>query len=187
LRRVLAGTLPEAKSRQGSAKLVRPWFTLAEAAALVIGVFKKQAAYENLSRKIAGDLDERINTRLMRRVEDWKGLAFRIGVECELEQGPNGPQTCSPTIPLVPNTVTLDGASERKALSASYFSAFGEKIQVLDVCWAAGQHYSEWKRWLRGAEVLKDGSAPDLAFRSLLSSGKKPSEYRKQFRPKGWK
>ena len=58
-------------------------------------------------------------------------------------------------------------------------------VMVLDICWAASQHYSEWKRWLRNA--VKDGSAPDRAFRALLESGKSPREYRKAPRPDGWK
>jgi hypothetical protein len=59
-------------------------------------------------------------------------------------------------------------------------------VKILDICWAAGQHYSEWKRWLRGPTVLRDGSTPDRAFRDLLTSGKPPAEYRKVPRPKGW-
>lgn len=70
-------------------------------------------------------------------------------------------------------------------LKNSYLSKFTEKIKILDICWAARQRYSEWKRWLRGA--IKDGSTPDRAFRAILSSGKSPSEYRKERRPPGWK
>lgn len=75
----------------------------------------------------------------------------------------------------------------RAKLRDFYFGQFaGERIVVLDLCWAAGQHYSEWKRWLRGPRVLKDGSAPDRAFRAILASRKRPSEYRKGKRPSGW-
>ena len=73
----------------------------------------------------------------------------------------------------------------RKELRDSYFAAFPAGVKILDVCWAAGQHYCDWKRWLRDA--VKDGSAPDRAFVALLKSGKRPEEYRKQRRPKGWK
>jgi hypothetical protein len=75
--------------------------------------------------------------------------------------------------------------AERKAIRDAYLSRLnGPKIKILDICWGAGQHYSEWKRWLRNA--VKDGSAPDLAFRAILTSGKRPEEYRKQPRPAGW-
>jgi hypothetical protein len=78
------------------------------------------------------------------------------------------------------DTVQVD----RKELCNSYRTKFPE-VKILDICWAAGQHYSELKRWLRDA--VKDGSAPDRAFRSILASGKSPQEYRKQRRPDGWK
>jgi len=74
----------------------------------------------------------------------------------------------------------------RTELANAYLAAHPGVIK-LDVCWAAGQHYSEWKRWLRGAGTLKDGSTPDQAFRALLESGKSPSEYKARPRPKGWK
>ena len=74
--------------------------------------------------------------------------------------------------------------ASRKELRDAYFASFPE-AKVLDVCWAAGQHYCEWKRWLRHA--VKDDSAPDRAFVGVLTSGKQPLEYRKQRRPKGWK
>ena len=72
----------------------------------------------------------------------------------------------------------------RQELKAAYIAQFKD-VRILDICWAANQHYSEWKRWLRHA--VKDGSAPDRAFRALLESCKTPQEYRKQPRPDGWK
>ncbi|MGD1070133.1 MAG: hypothetical protein ABSB15_08330 [Bryobacteraceae bacterium] len=75
-------------------------------------------------------------------------------------------------------------ASTPAQLRIQYFALF-PTTKVLDVCWAAAQRYSEWKRWLR--EVLKSDSAPDRAFRAILTSGKKPGDYRKQPRPSGWK
>ena len=74
---------------------------------------------------------------------------------------------------------------DRRALKDAYLSAFPE-TKILDICWAAGQHYSEWKRWLRGPKVLKDYSAPDLAFRRILTSGKNPHDYRNLPRPPKW-
>ena len=76
-------------------------------------------------------------------------------------------------------------AQTPKELKTAYLAAFPEKIKILDICWAAAQRYSEWKRWLRGA--LKEGSLPDRSFRAILSSGKKPIEYRSAPRPHGWK
>jgi hypothetical protein len=82
----------------------------------------------------------------------------------------------------------IDSRAERSALRDAYFSSFdGPKIKVLDLCWAAGQHYSEWKTWLRQNSPIRDGSVPDKAFRAILISGKRPEEYRRQPRPDGWK
>jgi hypothetical protein len=75
----------------------------------------------------------------------------------------------------------------RKEMLRRYQSQFAETVRMLDICWAAAQHYSELKRWLRTDSPLKDGSVPDRAFRTLFDSGKKPGEYRKQSRPSGWK
>lgn len=72
----------------------------------------------------------------------------------------------------------------RKKLKDDYLSKFDEPIKILDICWAAGQHYREWKRWLK--MELKDGSTPDIAFRRILADDKKPSELEKKPRPKGW-
>jgi len=74
---------------------------------------------------------------------------------------------------------------EPKALRDRYLAHFPEeKIKIRDICWAAGQHYREWKRWLAGE--LKDGSTPDLAFRRVLTSGKRPAELKKLPRPSKW-
>jgi hypothetical protein len=73
---------------------------------------------------------------------------------------------------------------DRKALRDAYFAAF-RGTKVLDLCWAANQRYSEWKRWLRN--VLKPDWSADRAFRAILTSGKTPKDYRKQPRPRGWK
>jgi hypothetical protein len=76
--------------------------------------------------------------------------------------------------------------AERAALRDAYLAQLsGPKIKVLDICWAVSQHYTEWKRWLRSA--VKDGSTPDLAFRAILTSAKRPEKYRKRSRPDGWK
>jgi hypothetical protein len=81
-------------------------------------------------------------------------------------------------------TALIKEKQDRQQLKKSYLEAF-RPVMLLDICWAARQHYSEWKRWLRYA--VKDDSAPDRAFRSILTSGKSPSEYRKEPRPDGWK
>ena len=75
----------------------------------------------------------------------------------------------------------------RAQLRETYFAGFpGEKIKVLDVCWAAEQHYREWKRWLQNSSTIKNGSTADLAFRKILTSGKRPIEYRPIARPNNW-
>jgi hypothetical protein len=77
------------------------------------------------------------------------------------------------------------GPSTPSILRDRYLANFPEeRIIIRDVCWAAGQHYREWKRWLAGE--FKDGSTPDLAFRRLLTSGKRPLEFNKKPRPNGW-
>ena len=82
------------------------------------------------------------------------------------------------------NSLPVPRENDRPELKAAYLAQFNE-VKILDICWAANQRYSEWKRWLRYA--VKNGSAPDRAFRALLGSGKQPQEYRKQPRPGGWK
>jgi hypothetical protein len=78
-----------------------------------------------------------------------------------------------------------DANTEPKTLRDRYFANFPEeKIKIRDVCWAVKQHYREWKRWLGGN--LKSGSTADLAFRRILTSGKRPSEFDKKPRPSGW-
>lgn len=74
---------------------------------------------------------------------------------------------------------------DRKGLRDSYFAQFPEKIKIRDVCWAAKQHYREWTRWLAGE--LKDTSTAARAFHAILTSGKRPEEYRKEVRPPKWK
>lgn len=75
-------------------------------------------------------------------------------------------------------------AAERRALHDAYMVAFPEFF-ILDICWAAHQRYREWTRWINGK--LKDGSKPDRLFRAVLTSKKKPKEYRVEPRPKNWK
>jgi hypothetical protein len=71
------------------------------------------------------------------------------------------------------------------ALRDSYFASFpDEKIAILDVCWAADQHYREWKRWMAGE--VKDGSKADRAFRRILTSRKRPQDFKATPRPPKW-
>jgi hypothetical protein len=86
----------------------------------------------------------------------------------------------SPKLPAVSDRQTP------KELYRSYVALFpDEKIKIRDICWAASQYYREWTRWMGGQ--LKDGFTADRAFRRVLTSGKRPSEIRKQARPKNWK
>jgi hypothetical protein len=73
--------------------------------------------------------------------------------------------------------------TDRIALRKGYFAKFPE-VKILDICWAAGQHYREWKRWLKNE--LANGTVPDLAFRRVLSSDKRPEELKNKPRPSGW-
>lgn len=87
-----------------------------------------------------------------------------------------------------PPTQTISEAAKplsRSELVNSYLSNFpDEKIKILDICWAAGQHYREWKRWIKNQ--WRDGSTADLAFRKILTSGKRPLEFNKKPRPPKW-
>jgi hypothetical protein len=87
-----------------------------------------------------------------------------------------------------PPKIDADQKAEREALRDAYLSKFfdGPKIKILDICWAAEERYREWKRWLQKNSPIKIGSKPDLAFRSILKSGKRPIEYRPIERPAGW-
>jgi len=90
-----------------------------------------------------------------------------------------------PDIDDSPETEQTDNPVEPKVLRDRYLASFPqEKILIRDICWAARQHYREWKRWLAGE--LKPSSTPDLAFRKVLTSGKLPSEFNKKPRPSGW-
>jgi hypothetical protein len=124
-----------------------------------------------------------------------KQIAFEVSgllssTKRHIELIPSAPQgsPASETKPEV-QTDTAQAPSESrvdpKVLRDSYLANFpDERIKIRDLCWAAGQHYREWKRWLAGE--LKDGSTPDRAFRRVLTSGKRPLELNKKHRPKGW-
>jgi hypothetical protein len=73
----------------------------------------------------------------------------------------------------------------RKTLRDAYLNSFPEKIFIRDICWAVKQRYREWTRWIGGH--VKDGSKPDKAFRAIMTSGKRPEQYRADPRPKDWK
>lgn len=83
----------------------------------------------------------------------------------------------------VDKTGTVEPSS-RKALFDSYRLII-PGAGIMDICWAAEQHYREWARWLKGE--LKDGSKPDRAFRHVLTSGKDPRKLRRGIRPKDYK
>jgi len=93
-----------------------------------------------------------------------------------------------PSMTRASSTEVAEPEPSRKMVANSYFERHkNDRIKKLDVCWAVGQHYSEWKRWLRSNSPIKDGSTPDLAFRNILTSGKRPHEFRRQPRPDAWK
>jgi hypothetical protein len=92
--------------------------------------------------------------------------------------------TGEPTPAPTASKIDRPNPSERKATFDAYRSAF-PSVGIMDICWAAEQHYREWARWLKGE--LKDDSRPDRAFRHVLTGGKDAREIRKVQRPKGWK
>lgn len=73
--------------------------------------------------------------------------------------------------------------ADPKALRDSYLTAFPD-AKIRDICWAAQQHYREWRRWLKGE--IKGGLKPDRAFRRVLTSGKSPESLVKKPRPPKW-
>jgi hypothetical protein len=74
--------------------------------------------------------------------------------------------------------------ANRKQLRDAYFAHFpDERIVIRDLCWAAQQHYREWKRWLD--EELKDGTTPDLAFRRCAHQQKKAQRVQSEATPEG--
>jgi hypothetical protein len=87
-------------------------------------------------------------------------------------------------------TIEAQGKSaltlERESLRDSYLSTF-PGAGIMDICWAAEQHYREWTRWLKGDPRAKNGSKPDRAFRRVLTSSKDARKIRSEVRPKGWK
>jgi hypothetical protein len=101
-------------------------------------------------------------------------------------QSKPAPAPAKTEVPEVPhlNIETQPALTDRQALRDSYRATFPD-AGIMDICWAAKQHYREWARWLKGE--LKDGSKPDRAFRHVLLSGKAPSELRRETRPKNWK
>src|ERR1035438_8269143 len=86
--------------------------------------------------------------------------------------------------PATSASTTEQKPSERKAILDAYRAACSRR-GIMDICWAAEQHYREWTRWLKGE--LKDGSKPDRAFRHVLTSNRDAREIRKVTRPKNWK
>ena len=125
-----------------------------------------------------------LNTLLLRAVNEYAWVAGNATIESTASTQANSSTPIQqPDLPLA-GVAGVPSVSDRQALRDSYRATFPD-AGILDICWAARQRYSEWKRWLRGA--LKDGSTPDKAFRTILSSGKLPQEYRKQPRPDGWK
>src|ERR1017187_4931311 len=117
--------------------------------------------------------------------EEVKDKQIRFEVAGLLPSYPNIVLIPTPVQETESSSVQESVPSDPKSLRDSYFANFpDEKIKLRDLCWAAGQHYREWKRWLTGK--LKGGSTPDLAFRRILLSGKRPLEFNKKPRPDGW-
>ena len=73
--------------------------------------------------------------------------------------------------------------NDREALRDLYLAAFPD-AKIRDICWAAQQHYREWRRWLKGE--IREGLKPDRAFRRILNSGKSPEDLVRKPRPPKW-
>jgi hypothetical protein len=86
--------------------------------------------------------------------------------------------------PALVSTQKAPAPSERTALLDAYRKVFPD-AGIMDICFAARQHYHEWHRWLNGK--LKDGCKADRLFRSLLLSGKSPRQMRPEVRPKDYR
>ena len=74
--------------------------------------------------------------------------------------------------------------TQREELRDSYRANFPD-AGIMDICWAAKQHYREWTRWLKNE--VKDGSKPDRSFLHVLLSEKDAKTLRREIRPKNWK
>ncbi|HLJ30000.1 MAG TPA: hypothetical protein VKY85_25055 [Candidatus Angelobacter sp.] len=144
---------------------VKHYFSLPNRRSEWLALIKNQTIDSLLAFVLNRNLHKDISAELNRTIED-----HYVSLRREWEESKE------PTVYSAP--------VDRKALRIAYFAKFPE-TEILDVCWAAGQHYSEWKRWLRNA--VKDDSAPDRAFRAILESGKPPSQYKTKPRPHGWK
>jgi hypothetical protein len=94
------------------------------------------------------------------------------------------PQTATAATPALGAGLQTVDFTERIALRDSYRASFPDS-GILDICFAARQHYREWTRWLKGE--LKNGSKPDRQFCSVLNSGRDAKGLRKEIRPKNWK
>lgn len=158
-------------------------------------VFKKLRDMRSLPHEQVPEafVRDAISRRLRIKPEEvtWKQIRHEVASLLDYYPAitliPSTPQESPPAPDVQADQVQFP--SERKIdprlLRDSYLANFpDEKIKIRDLCWAAGQHYREWKRWLAGE--LKDGSTPDLAFRRVLMSGKRPKELSKKPRPNGW-
>jgi hypothetical protein len=159
------------------------------AIARISGIKPEEVTRERIAFEVAGLVPFYHNIKLIPSVPTPESPPVAetkyeyVGIEPTREREKTEPIT-EPIQDAVPRPVT-DSGVDPKALRDSYFANFpDEKIKIRDLCWAAGQHYREWKRWLAGE--LKDGSTPDLAFRRIVTSGKRPLEFNKRPRPKGW-
>jgi hypothetical protein len=111
----------------------------------------------------------------------WEQSPEFLDMKAKMAERPAVLEQPAPPPPPVDDT---DRQADRKALRDSYLASFPD-VGIMDICWAAKQHYREWSRWLNNE--LKRESKPDRAFRHVLTSGKPTSEIRRETRPKGWK
>jgi len=141
----------------------------------VIDAYKKLEQTNDATLAYHGHTVERIQENLK---ANFSGLVPEYARQGTVLQVNSEPQAL-----LKPSIEPYQKLNERETLHNSYRVAFPGP-GIMDICWAAEQHYREWARWLKGQ--LKDGSKPDRAFRRVLTSSKDARELRKG-RPKNWK
>jgi hypothetical protein len=137
---------------------------------------KASLQYHGLSRDetVAG-LREILSALVNKYV--WEQSPEFIKMKAQMAESQTAQTPPAPQVDEVPAQI------DRKALRDSYLAAFPD-AKFRDICWAAQQHYREWRRWLNGE--IKDGLKPDRAFRRVLTSGKSPQQLVRKPRPPKW-
>jgi hypothetical protein len=129
---------------------------------------------------------ETLKSALRGTVTEWKGKRLLMATELKeaREKDAEISEARVEAVAAIEGKAGFVDSLECENLRDSYLDGFIEKIVILDICWAAEQRYREWRRWINGGH--KKGSKADRAFRAILTSGKRPKEYRPEPRPPKW-